>query len=441
MSFSTSFRTLCTLGAVISQSAVAGYAFEVGDLKGEATLAAGAASISSRNVNFGTGRVDYRDGRNTGENADWQELYLKPGATFGYAMNPGVEVLGGASAVGAATYGDGDAGGFTRSSDRDLSVEALYGGLRAGDWTLTAGRQDYKIGSGFIVMDGNLDVFDDAAYWAGPRTAFRDSAILAFSHGPFTAQAFSLRSDDDLGDYRLNGLNIDYDLAGAGTLGVTALKVNALDADANRLTPREGMQVYNLRALQGKLPGLDNLTLHGEYAVQRGSGSGIDYHANAWYAQADYAFAALPLQPTLSYRYAYFSGDDEPSDTRQKAWDPLNKGYVDWGTWVIGDVVGNYLLFNSNERVSQWTLRTHLIPTLSLGGIHYQFSLDEKVLYGAPVSDRRFADENAVFLEWTPTPSIFTTVSFNWVKPLEAAREAFGNDDFSALELFVSYRY
>ncbi|MCU1758456.1 alginate export family protein [Pseudomonas sp. 14P_8.1_Bac3] len=441
MSFITQLRTLSALGALISQCAVAGYAFDAGDVKGEATLAAGAASLNARHVNFGSGRVDLRNGRNTGERADWQEMYLKPGMTLNYELYPGFEVFGGASAVGAATLGDGDAGGYTRSSDHDLAVEAFYAGVRKGDWTFSAGRQDFKVGTGFIVMDGNLDFFDDAAYWIGPRTAFRDSAIVRYSHDRLSAQAFSLRTDDDLGDFRMNGLNVDYDLAGAVTLGAMAMKVNSLDREANIQNPREGMQVYNLRALQGKVPGLDDLTLHGEYAVERGSGAGVDYDARAWYAQADYAFPSFPLQPLLSYRYAYFSGDDDPTDTKKKAWDPLSKGYVDWGTWLIGDVVGNYLLFNSNERVSQWTMRTHLTPTVSLGGIHYQFDLDEKMLNGVAVSDRRFADENVVFLEWTPTPSVYTSVSYNWVKPLAAARETYGNDDFSAIEMFISYRY
>lgn len=441
MAFITQWRVLSVLGALISPCAFAGYAFELDDVKGEATLAAGAASIRASNVNFGAGRVDLRNGRNTGERADWQEMYLKPGVTLSYALSSGLEVFAGASAVGATTFGDGDAGGYTRSSDGGVSVEASYVGVREGDWSLSAGRQDYKVGTGFIVMDGNLDFFDDGAYWIGPRTAFRDSAILGYKHDRLSAQAFSLRTDDDLGDFRMNGVNIDYDLAGAVTLGAMAMKVNSLDLAANTLTPREGMQVYNLRALQGKVPGLVDLTLHGEYAVERGSGAGVDYDASAWYAQGDYAFPSLPLQPLLSYRYAAFSGDDDPTDTKKKSWDPLNKGYVDWGTWLIGDVVGNYLLFNSNERVSQWTLRTHLTPTVNLGGIHYQFNLDEKVLNGAPVNDRRFADENVVFLEWTPTASLYTTLSYNWVKPLAAARESYGNDDFSALEMFVSYRY
>ena len=441
MFFITPARALSALGALLSPCAFAGYTFEAGDVTGEATLAAGIASISARNVNFGAGRVDLRSGRNTGERAVWQEMYLKPGATLRYQISPELEVFGGASSVGAATFGDGDAGGYTRSSDHGLAIEAFYGGVRKGDWSFSAGRQDYKVGTGFIVMDGNLDVLDDAAYWIGPRTAFRDAALLGYSHGPLSAQAFSLRTDDDLGDFRMNGLNIDYDLVGTVTLGAMAMKVDALSHEADRLTPRDGMQVYNLRALQGKVPFVDDLTLHGEYAVQRGAGAGVDYDASAWYAQADYAFSSVPLQPLLSYRYAAFSGDDDLSDGKQKAWDPLSKGYVDWGTWLIGDVVGNYLLFNSNERVSQWALRTHLTPTLNLGGIHYQFNLDEKVLNGGAVSDRRFADENVLFVEWTPTASVYTSVSYSWVKPLAAARETYGNDDFSAFEMFVSYRY
>ncbi|MGC3722488.1 hypothetical protein, partial [Enterococcus faecalis] len=80
------------------------------------------------------------------------------------------------------------------------------------------------------------------------------------------------------------------------------------------------------------------LTLNAEHALERGSGEGVDYAASAWYAQADYAFNTLPLTPVLGYRYASFSGDDNLTDNRQKAWDPLSKGFVDWSTWLVGDV-------------------------------------------------------------------------------------------------------
>jgi len=423
-----------------SHAAMAGYSFEENDLKGEFTFSAGGALNTARNVNFGAGRVDQRSRQNDGSKVDWQELYVKPGLTLSYPIASGVDLLAGASVVGATTFGDGDPGGFTRSSDGDVAPEELYAGLRAGDWKLTVGRQNYMIGTGFIVMDGNLDQFKDGGYWLGPRTAFKDSAVVGWDHGALQAQGFSLRVDDDLGGFRMTGANVDYNLDDRVTLGAMAMKVKALARET--IFRRDGMQVYNLRALKGKVPGLPSLTLNGEYAVQRGSGDGVDYDASAWYAQADYALDMLPLTPIVGYRYASFSGDSNLADNKAKTWDPLSKGFVDWSTWLIGDVVGNYLMFNSNEKAQQFSIKNHLSETVTLGAIHYQFWLDEKNYQGTPVSDKRFADESVIYVDWIATPRLYTSLSYNWVKPMAAARQVFGNDkNFSALELYFTYRY
>ncbi|MCI0998022.1 alginate export family protein, partial [Pseudomonas corrugata] len=369
-------------------------------------------------------------------------FYVKPGVKLEYVLQPDFSLLAGGSLVGATTFGDGDAGGFTRSSDGEVATEELYGGFRAGEWTFTAGRQNYMIGTGFIVMDGNLDQLKDGAYWLAPRSAFKDSAVLAWDHGALKTQAFTLRTDDDLGDFRMTGANLDYNLDDQVTLGAMAMKVNALGPKGATPLRRDGMQVYNLRALNAKVPGLPALTLNAEYALERGNGEGVEYDAKAWYGQADYAFDTLPLTPVVGYRYASFSGDDNLTDNRQESWDPLSKGYVDWGTWLVGDVVGNYLLFNSNEKVQQFSIKTHLNETLNLGAIHYQFWLDEKNYMGTAVSDRRFADESVVFLDWAPSKALVSSLSYNWVKPMAAAKQVFGNDrKFSALELSFTYRY
>ncbi|UZE26024.1 alginate export family protein [Pseudomonas sp. B21-056] len=436
-------RTLLAFGLPLTtQAALAGYTFEDGNLKGEVNVTAGGAAISTRNVNFGAGRVDMRNRKNGGSKIDWQEFYVKPGVKLEYALEPDFSLLAGGSLVGATTFGDGDAGGFTRSSDGEVATEELYGGFRAGEWTFTAGRQNYMIGTGFIVMDGNLDQLKDGAYWLAPRSAFKDSAVLAWEHGALKTQAFTLRTDDDLGDFRMTGANLDYNLDDQVTLGAMAMKVNSLGPKGATPLRRDGMQVYNLRALNAKVPGLPALTLNAEYALQRGNGEGVDYDAKAWYGQADYAFDTLPLTPIIGYRYTSFSGDDNLADNRQKSWDPLSKGYVDWGTWLVGDVVGNYLLFNSNENVQQFSLRTHLNEALTLGAIHYQFWLDEKNYMGTAVSARRFADESVVFLDWAPSKALLTSLSYNWVKPMAAAKQVFGDDQkFSALEFSFTYRY
>ncbi|MGR4974164.1 alginate export family protein [Pseudomonas sp. LARHCG127] len=437
-------RTCLVLGLPLTaQVAWAGYTFEEGNLKGEVNLTAGGAAVSTRNVNFGGGVVDLRSGKNGGTKIDWQEFYVKPGVKLEYAVQPDFSLLAGGSLVGATTFGDGDAGGFTRSSDGKVSTEEFYGGFRAGEWTVTGGRQNYMIGNGFIVMDGNLDQFNDGAYWLAPRTAFKESAVVAWDHGALKVQGFSLGTDSDLGDFRLSGVNLDYNFDDQVTLGATALKVKAMGPKGSTLPRRrDGMLVYNVRALNARLPGIPDLALNAEYAVERGSGEGVDYDAKAWYGQADYTFGTLPLTPVIGYRYASFSGDDNLTDNRQKAWDPLTKGFVDWSTWLIGDVVGNYLMFNSNENVQQFSLKTHLNETLTLGAIHYQFWLDEKNYMGTAVSDKRFADESVVFLDWAPSKSLSTSLSYNWVKPMAAAKQVFGDDrKFSALELFFTYRY
>jgi len=427
---------------LVTGQALAGSMFESGNVSGELTFGAGAVFIDSHHVNFGTGKVDLRNGENDGDKISWQEYYVKPGVTLKYKVNEDFDVLAGGSFMGTTTFGDGDAGGNTRSSDGRGGIEEAYVGFRSGEWTVTAGRQLYKIGTGFIVMDGNLDTAGDGALWMNPRLAFRDTGIVAWNHGDLQAQVFTIRTDSDWGDFCMSGANLDYSVADQVTLGFAAMKVDSLISNAEAWTPRDGMQVYNARALNAKIPGVPQLVLNTEYAVQRGSGDHVDYDADAWYFQADYTIDNLPLTPTLGYRYSHFSGDDDLSDNKNKTWDPLTKGFVDWGTWLIGDVTGNYLLFNSNQNVHQFSLRSKLSDTVAAGAIRYKFWLDEKNFHGQEVSQKRFGDETTFFVDWTPTPEWYVSLSYSWVDPKAAAKEAFGDDEkFNALQLYTVYHY
>ena len=92
---------LLAVAALSSSQAMAGYTFEEGNLSGEATLTVGGATVSTRNVNFGAGGVDQRNGRNIGTRVDWQEFYLKPGVTLKYAIDPDFDLIAGGSVVSA----------------------------------------------------------------------------------------------------------------------------------------------------------------------------------------------------------------------------------------------------------------------------------------------------------------------------------------------------
>lgn len=418
----------------------AGYTFEDGKLSGELNLGVGSAVISTRGVNFGSGQIDARSGEYKGRSAQWQETFFKPRATFNYTFDEGTQLLGGASVIGTHTYGDGDAAGLTRDGDGDVSLEDLYAGVRRDNWSFTAGRQGFVVGNGFIVADGHLGMFSEGAYWADPRVAFRDTAILRYGSGALSSQLFTLRTDSHLGDTRMTGVNLDVALP-AGKPGLMYLHVDDVDPKVNAVAPREGMSLYDVRILGIKFPGIADLTMDAEYAIEKGSGKGVDYDASAWYARADYQFTGLPLKPTLTYRYAVFSGDDDMSDNTRKSWEPLSKGYMERGAWVIGDITGNYLLNDSNERVGMWKLASQLTPQVGIGGAYYQFALDKKNYLGMAVTDRDFADESSLFVDWTPVASIYASLSYNWVKPNAAAKQTLGDDTFSAWQLYLSYRY
>ena len=95
---------------------------------------------------------------------------------------------------------------------------------------------------------------------------------------------------------------------------------------------------------------MPDLSFEFEYASER-NGDALD--SDAWTLQGAYQFSDVTWTPTLSYRYAFFEGDD-PATAANEAFDPLFLGFYDWGTWWQGEIAGEYFLSNSN-------LMSHLV--------------------------------------------------------------------------------
>jgi hypothetical protein len=412
----------------------AGYEFSYEELSGNIGLGAGGSTVSVNNNFFGMG-----NGRD--HDSSWQEFYLKPSIDAEYKYSSKFSLLGGTSLVSAATLGDGDSGGFTEGGADKTALEALYAGTKIGNWSLKFGNLDYKIGSGFIVMDGNADTGKDAAFFLGPRSAFQKTAVLDWAHDKVNVQMFSLQADKDLNKYRLNGSNVDYLTDSGLILGSTAMKVTDIDDLTINKLYADGMQVYNLRLLQAKVPSISNLTFDAEYAVETGSGKSVEYDANAWYAQASYATHFL-YSPIFGYRYSHFSGDDN-ADSKQKAWESLSKGFTSWGTWLMGDITGNYLMNNSNENVHQFSVRTFISDTVSIGAIYYKFQLDKANYMGTPVSSKKFGDEHLLYVDWTPTKELVVSLAYSYLNPSNGAIESYAGSSkhMNAMELFFLYNY
>ena len=116
------------------------------------------------NINFGLGALD-----SVGE-TERSTLYvaMKPKFTAEYLFPESV-LYGGFSFVAATTTLDGEISGqIARSGDEAFDTDHAYLGWRKGDIDFSVGGQEFTIGDGFIVGDGNFNKGgENGQYWTG----------------------------------------------------------------------------------------------------------------------------------------------------------------------------------------------------------------------------------------------------------------------------------
>lgn len=419
----TSPRLRRALGGLLVVAALPVQGYEMADL-GHATvdidlqLLVGAFH-SDRG--YATGAAEARRYR-------WQEGVL----TLGAALNPKEGGLyGRVSTVGTATWGDGDAAGFTSGSERELDLEDAFLGYRSeslgapgSPWRLdlSAGRQPIVLGDGFLVAGDAVSLGDalgdeldrGGAYYLAGRQAFDRTAVVALGREGWQGQVAWFESDNPAqASTEMAALTLAHD-HGSGLVEATYLRglgVDEAEAD-DFLAQRDGMDVYGLRFEQRLLD--EALSLRGEVAHQR-----KDSRENAWAVEPAWTFGALPGQPTLSLRYSRFS----------EAWDPLFFGFTrGYGTWFQGEVAGNYAgPFNSNAEVWRLGLEGSLGEGLNLGLLAYDFSSRDTV--EQPDMSGR---EVNLYLEWLPTDWLYVSPLLGWYAPDRSAEQGgtqLGDDD------------
>lgn len=399
------------------------------------SLEAAAGYFNTRNTNFGAGRIDLRNEENTGD-ARWWEGYIKPALDAAYHLEAG-RIYGGVALVGTLTGGDGDAGGYTNAGDDDIDLERLFMGWNSANLLadslgedaldISYGRQDFHIGDGFLIYDGNVDQFGKGAYWLAPRTAFKQAGLIKVNTQPMRGDLFYLKSDKDQDHTELGGINVEYAPENLGVFAVTYLHI--FDSTPFFHDNRQGMNVLSLRVDELTPPAVPNLSFWAEYVSQTGSNDDGKIDASAWYLEARYSIPDWPWAPSLSYRYAAFSGGGVDSDKRRN-FDPLFYGASErgWGTWVQGEITGNYLLFNSNQRNHAVHLTASPSESLNLGLIYYRFFLDKNHYYGTPVTDDHFDDEINLYADWTINDHASLSAVYGVAFPGEAAEQVFGDD-------------
>ena len=120
---------------------------------------------------------------------------------------------------------------------------------------------------------------------------------------------------------------------------------------------RQGLRIFDARIRwQPNFVWAPGAFADGEAAIE--TNANFPMFACAYYGELGYAFSQLPWAPTVSHRYAQFSGDN-PNDSRFGRWDPLYSG----GTgeqWVQG--LNDFKLFQDSNLVTN-LLQLRLRPS------------------------------------------------------------------------------
>jgi hypothetical protein len=410
---------------------------------GEVNIRAGLRR--GENINFGLGAVKgFGSLTPVGETSRSDlQLAVKPGLGVEYAL-PTSFLYGGLTAVAATSTLDGELSGqFARSGDEAFDTDSAYVGWR-NDWLdLSYGGREFTVGDGFILGDGNFNQgHDNGQYWIGAFTAWRNTGVLKVNTEPVRGDLFWLRTDGDLGDSRIAGLNIENsDSERFGRLGFMYFEV----FDDNGVIGFDGLEASGVRGHDLHWPTLPQLKLYGEYVRQRGEleGRGTTLDANAWYVEPTWQFANLPWTPRIYYRYAHFSGDDaatpELEEYRGLFFTIFKR---DWDTWYQGEISGEFHLFNQNQETHMAKLKVFPTRHSAFGFWYYHHALDTPQYFGLPTRSTEWADEINLSFEYYPDDRFYWFAGVALASPGAAAEEVYRDDATQmVLETYVSYTF
>lgn len=375
----------------------------------------------------------------------WFEGYVKPALSGTYQFQSSSEIYGKLSAVGERTYGS-----IPAAFGEDVSsfqAEDLYIGWRSGKrfdrlgenaLDFSVGREQYTLGHGMLLFDGAAEGGSRGGYWTNARKAFQFAAIGRVRPGPHLVEAFYLDKDEleenDTGS-RLWGTNYELTLGEDTTLGATYLR---FFADPAIKPGRDGLNVFNVRAYATPIGRVPDLSFEVEYASER---HGDLLRSNAWTVQGTYEFGQVTWTPALTYRYAFFQGDDPETD-RNEAFDPLFLGFYDWGSWWQGEIAGEYFLSNSN--LKSHLVHAHVSPTEAIGGglMFYKFIADQPASIAPRVTSSDLAVEVDAYVDWKLNQNFAISFLAAYADPGKAVRQATGRTkNFAYGMVYVAYTY
>lgn len=331
----------------------------------------------------------------------------------------------------------GFVGGNRNSEGRGYSYNLLYG------------RKQYILGNGWLIINTAMNGEERSALQLNPRRAARRLFQSGFRINNLTFNLFSLRPNElPLLDSHtiLNGLNLEFDnnerlQLGASLIHSPRSRFNYYLPDGTSHT-RKGLLVYNLRLFGNsglKRPGVFYKSEFG-YQTNRN----FPMRAYAWYIRLGWNFAHTPGKPALSYRFAYFSGDN-PNTRTYERWDALYTG-GNGEQWIQGSNMYK-VVQNSNEMTHLLQLVYTPLPKLQTVTQFWSFIAPQKNNLGgnpglSTLQSHYYGTELNLTVKYFYSPNWYFHLNTALTFPGNAIREIVpGSKSWFCLMAFVQYSF
>jgi hypothetical protein len=371
---------------------------------------------------------------------DWGEFGAEIGLGWEYNYDDKSTFFAEFSGLYTATGGEDASGVNTGGDDSDQAdVEQAHIGWRYTDpfsgldedtFTLSVGRQDYRIGTGLLIVDGGSDGGENGGWYLGMRKAFQESVIASLKSSTWVVEGFYLQNRPRRGGTQgdVFGANLEYTFSGGLNLGTSYMIADAKDDLTGSLDIWSGRATWN---------GLGGLELMSEYVIE--NGSGID--ADGWYGQAGWNFADAAWTPWVGYRYAAFDGDN-PATAEDERFREIAYGYTDYGSWFQGEITGSYPLANGNVISHMFRLKTNPVESLTLNLFWFDFSLDHPESLAPGVTSDDWGQEINLIADWAVNDHWYVIGSAGVLSPGDAAEQWVGGDEnWYNFMAYVSYTF
>jgi hypothetical protein len=410
-----------------------------------AIVAGGLGVYSDGNAWFGRPELFLNPlGDLPGASTTWTEGSVEIGGGFAAQLGDSpVYAFGALTGMKTWTIGED----VFRDDDRDFdSVEKAYAGLLYADREsrnyakLGVGRQTITLNDGFLVnlVRGSVNAGERGASYLGPRLTNAFSVLADGRFGSWGFIAFYIDpSELDGSDTATSflGGNIRYrftdDVSLDGTL-MTILTSDSVYGGSDGLK-REGLNTAAAHLLWKNL-GADGVFLESEFGHQWHP----DYDMSAWagYGTIGYIAREATWTPSISYRYALFSGDDPDTETFER-WDPLLSTGL--GIWLQGVSFGK-IVSNSNLATHRVQLNVVPVETLNVTFDYHKLTVpetDDSTSNRVPgiLSSSDLGQEFTMSARWAINRNLYLQGIASYAMPGEALDELGADENWSTLQL------